>query len=102
MLGLSTRRLALRAAGLRQSRYRQLALLFFAMLALLTFAGGPVSYAAPNAVTWPIINPQPFAAGFSSPIDIESANDGTGRLFVLEQQGLIYIIDHGTRLTKPF
>ncbi|MDX2196777.1 MAG: PQQ-dependent sugar dehydrogenase [Cytophagales bacterium] len=37
-----------------------------------------------------------------SPIGIVSANDGTGRLFVQEQQGIIYIIDKGKLLSTPF
>lgn len=36
-----------------------------------------------------------FADGFDSPLGLFNAADGTGRLFVLEQGGLIWILDQG-------
>ena len=35
---------------------------------------------------------QAVATGLSSPIDIVTANDGTGRLFIVEQAGRIRIL----------
>src|SRR5690349_13619818 len=37
----------------------------------------------------PIVSYQPVITGLSAPIDIISANDGSGRLFVVQQGGLI-------------
>ena len=42
------------------------------------------------------------ANGFSSPVALAHANDGTNRLFVVEQEGIIRIIDNpGTGITLP-
>ncbi|HEY7097914.1 MAG TPA: PQQ-dependent sugar dehydrogenase [Terriglobales bacterium] len=43
------------------------------------------------------------ATGFTEPLDIQQPNDGSGRLFVVEQVGLIQIIQSdGTRAASPF
>lgn len=43
----------------------------------------------------------PFATGFSSPVKIASAGDD--RLFIVEQNALIYVVEaDGTRLATPF
>jgi glucose/arabinose dehydrogenase len=42
------------------------------------------------------------AGGFSHPVHITHAGDGSGRLFVVEQGGLIKIIQNGTALPTPF
>ena len=60
------------------------------------------SPATPAAVFWPLLRFQSIANGFASPINLISPNDGTNRLFVLEQEGLIYIIENGVRLPTPF
>jgi len=39
------------------------------------------------------ISLEPFASGFSSPVHIANAGDGTGRVFVMEQRGRIYELD---------
>ena len=59
-----------------------------------------------------VSNPQPggppslalaaFVSGLSSPIGVETPNDGTGRLFVLEQGGRIHIIQNGALVATPF
>ena len=42
-------------------------------------------------------------SGFSSPIDMAHADDGSGRLFVAEKSGIVKVIDNtGTTLTTPF
>src|ERR1041384_1862293 len=43
-----------------------------------------------------------IASGISSPTDIQSANDGSGRLFFVQQNGLIRIFRNGTVSTQPF
>jgi glucose/arabinose dehydrogenase len=43
-----------------------------------------------------------FATGFSAPVQITNAGDGTNRLFVVEKGGLVKIISNGTVLATPF
>lgn len=43
-----------------------------------------------------------FASGFSYPVQVTHAGDGSGRLFVVEQTGKIRIIKNGAVLTSPF
>jgi glucose/arabinose dehydrogenase len=45
---------------------------------------------------------QPFVEGFRSPLAAVSAKDGSGRLFVVEQGGLIRIVRDGAILPDPF
>jgi glucose/arabinose dehydrogenase len=40
--------------------------------------------------------------GFTSPVGITNANDGSGRVFVVEQGGRIRVIKNGAALTTPF
>jgi len=51
----------------------------------------------PNSVTL-----TPVVSGFSSPVDLQSTDDGTGRLFVVEQAGTIRILQSGAILPTPF
>jgi glucose/arabinose dehydrogenase len=44
----------------------------------------------------------PVASGFTSPLDIQQAGDGSGRLFVVEQAGRIKIIQSGNVLGTPY
>ncbi len=50
----------------------------------------------------PAITLQPVADGFSSPTHVATAGDGSERLFVVEQRGMIWIIENGKRLPDPF
>jgi glucose/arabinose dehydrogenase len=43
-----------------------------------------------------------IADGFASPLELVSPPDDSGRLFVVDQVGLIWIISDGKRLDKPF
>jgi glucose/arabinose dehydrogenase len=42
-----------------------------------------------------------FAEGLTAPIAIADPNDGTGRLFVLEQQGVVRALDASGALSTP-
>src|SRR5688572_11282570 len=42
------------------------------------------------------------ASGVSAPTDIQSANDGTGRLFLAQQNGIVRILRDGALLSQPF
>jgi glucose/arabinose dehydrogenase len=44
----------------------------------------------------------PVVSGLSSPVDLQATDDGTGRLFVVEQAGTIRILQAGALLTTPF
>ncbi|HET7143264.1 MAG TPA: PQQ-dependent sugar dehydrogenase [Anaerolineales bacterium] len=43
-----------------------------------------------------------IASGLNRPVDVQSANDGSGRLFIIEKYGLIRIIENGQLLDVPF
>jgi glucose/arabinose dehydrogenase len=51
----------------------------------------------PNSITL-----TPFVAGLSSPVDLQTPDDGTGRMFVVEQAGKIRILQAGTILPTAF
>ncbi len=42
------------------------------------------------------------ASALGDPTDIESAHDGSGRLFVVRQTGIIRVLRNGTPLAQPF
>ena len=44
----------------------------------------------------------PVASGFSRPLYVTHAGDGSGRLFVVEQSGAIRVIKDGAALRQPF
>jgi glucose/arabinose dehydrogenase len=44
----------------------------------------------------------PVASGFTTPLDIQQAGDGSERLFVVEQEGRIKIIQNGSALSTPY
>jgi glucose/arabinose dehydrogenase len=45
---------------------------------------------------------QPVATGLSAPVDLAAANDGTGRLFIVNQTGQILILKNGQVVNTPF
>ncbi len=51
----------------------------------------------PSAYTW-----RPVTGGLQRPLDVTSAADGTGRLFVLEQVGRVQIIQDGQFFSTPY
>lgn len=72
----------------------------------------PDSAAAPVVET-PIVNASSFpdangyewqliVSGLKRPVDIQSANDGSDRLFIIEKQGDIRIFENGQLLETPF
>ena len=44
----------------------------------------------------------PVASNFTNPLDIQQPNDGSGRLFIVEQGGRIKIIQNGNVLRIPY
>ncbi len=57
---------------------------------------------AQTHIDWPVLSVTPFVSGTNSPTDIENAADGSGRLFVAEQAGLVRVILNGAFQTTPF
>jgi len=55
------------------------------------------SFADPAAYKWSLI-----AEGFISPVLVTNAGDGSGRLFVVEQAGVIRVIENDAPLADPF
>jgi glucose/arabinose dehydrogenase/plastocyanin len=45
---------------------------------------------------------QSVASGLSAPVDFVSANDGTGRMFIVNQTGRILVLKNGQVLATPF
>ena len=48
------------------------------------------------------VNLDMVAEGFNSPLTLVESPDNTGRLFVVDQSGQIYIIKDGTKMSEPF
>ena len=44
----------------------------------------------------------PVVSGLSSPVDLQFPNDGTGRMFVVQQPGSIRIVANGSLVSTPF
>jgi glucose/arabinose dehydrogenase len=55
----------------------------------------PAAFPDPAAYRW-----TPVAAGFRSPVDLQNAGDA--RLFVVEQRGVIHIVDESGPRPEPF
>lgn len=68
---------------------------------LATSTTPPPAYASsfpnPTDYKW-----QPILSGLYRPVDIQPANDGSGRLFIIEKNGLIRIYGNGQLLEAPF
>ncbi len=58
--------------------------------------------AASTPAALPALQLTSSVAGLASPVGLESARDGSGRLFVLEQAGRIRIIRNGAVTAAPF
>lgn len=55
-----------------------------------------------TAQTQPQLTFTPYIQNLNKPIDIKNAGDGSGRLFIVEQRGLVRIFKNGSLLSKPF
>ncbi|MEO6759760.1 MAG: PQQ-dependent sugar dehydrogenase, partial [Saprospiraceae bacterium] len=54
------------------------------------------------AAAWPAVRWEPWiTAGLENPVDLKNAQDGTGRLFVVEQRGRVRVIRDGVLVTTP-
>ncbi|MEW6731256.1 MAG: PQQ-dependent sugar dehydrogenase [Acidobacteriota bacterium] len=66
---------------------------------LLPYKDYPPSVQAQNELT---IALEETVSGLENPIYLTHAGDGSGRLFIIEQEGRIRIFQNGTLLSKPF
>ena len=57
----------------------------------------PTDFPDPASFQWELV-----AGGFARPLDIQNAGDGSGRLFIVEQAGVIRILLNGALLETPF
>jgi glucose/arabinose dehydrogenase len=83
-----------------------------AICSAMACAAGAVFLLGCNGGTSNQMTPPPPAAvqvelvsvgtGFTNPLDIQQAGDGSGRLFVVEQAGRIKIIQNGSVLGTPY
>ncbi|MEP6844682.1 MAG: PQQ-dependent sugar dehydrogenase [Panacibacter sp.] len=55
-----------------------------------------------NSSAQPTISFNQIAGGFTAPLEIKNADDGSGRIFIAEQGGLVKIYKNGKILKKPF
>jgi glucose/arabinose dehydrogenase len=74
----------------------------FAAAFLLLLAAGCGDAKRPATVSTQSLTLQPLVSGLSSPLGLEQPNDGTNRLFVVEQGGRIKIIQNGAVLATAF
>ncbi len=79
-------------------------LLCAALLAAIAGCGGFTSASQPTPPPGgpPTLALSPFVSGLAAPVGMEFPNDGTGRLFVLEQAGRIRIIQNAALVATPF
>ncbi len=62
----------------------------------------PAPAAAPLNLEQLTVTLEPFAEGFTNPLFVTNARDGSNRLFVVEKPGAIRIIADGQTLPQPF
>lgn len=76
------------------------------VLVLVAFLTATAAYAQETPRTAPpdaaAVQLAPVADGFDRPLYVTNAGDGSGRIFVVEQSGKIWIISDGQRLETPF
>jgi glucose/arabinose dehydrogenase len=69
-----------------------------AFLMIVFMTGG----CGPGPETLPRVRLDKIAEGFTSPVALVDPGDGSGRLFIVDQTGVIWILSGGKRMEKPF
>ncbi len=76
-------------------------LLLFGVMSGILLQPQTTSASLPT-VAWPKISLTPYQSGFTFPVHITHAGDGSQRMFVVEQSGIIRIIKDNLVLSTPF
>jgi glucose/arabinose dehydrogenase len=71
----------------------------YLLTVLATISIGYAAFAQPSH---PYFQLEVYKTGFSSPVGLDHAGDGSGRLFIVEKGGRIKIIENGNTLPTPF
>ena len=69
---------------------------------LLASCGGGSGDTTPPPSGTPTLALTPVVSGLTNPLGMESAHDGTGRFFIVQQGGTIRILQNGTLNATPF
>ncbi|HRZ11274.1 MAG TPA: PQQ-dependent sugar dehydrogenase [Kiritimatiellia bacterium] len=69
---------------------------------VIAAAGAMLVAATARGAQWPAVTLTPVATNLEAPAHIAHAGDGSGRLFIVEQRGLIRILQDGAVLAQPF
>ena len=73
----------------------------FALSMLFWFAANAF-HPAHAQTGWPAITLATPISGFSRPVHVTHAGDGSGRIFVVELAGRVYVVKNGLRQSTPF
>jgi glucose/arabinose dehydrogenase len=79
----------------------------FSVVCLIVFVsgcggGGGSFTTTPPPTGGSLIALTPFVSGFSNPVDFQTPDDGSGRMFIVQQSGAIRIVSGGALLPTPF
>lgn len=82
-----------------RNRFVVIVIALFLLTASAVFAQDAAPAGAPDSSTVELVE---VASGFQRPLYLTHAGDGTGRLFVVEQGGKIWILENGAKSAEPF
>jgi glucose/arabinose dehydrogenase len=83
-------------------KFRLIVGFFLGSLAFWLLLGSMQGASANPAVTWPEVDLVEVTGGLSRPVHVTHAGDGSGRLFIVEQDGSIRIYQGGGLLPNSF
>jgi len=75
---------------------------FFALIHLSILPLCCLLFFSISAKAQPQLTFSPLVSGLTSPLEVTNAADGSGRLFIVEERGVIKIYKNGSLLSKPF